>query len=82
MQDCQKAATRRRSRNAWAQSWSARHDAGLTQLELARRSGIQQAAISKVERGLGNPTFALIETLAHSLGVKLDITVSKDMEAG
>ena len=60
----------------------ARHDAGFTQLELARRSGIQQAAISKVERGLGNPTLALIETLAHGLGVKLDITVSKDMEAG
>ena len=60
----------------------ARHEAGLTQLELAHRSGIQQAAISKLERGLGNPTLALIEALAHCLGVTLDITASKDAEAG
>ena len=55
----------------------ARREAGLTQIELAARSGVQQAAISRVERGVGNPTLALVEALASCLGVRLKVTGEK-----
>ena len=55
----------------------ARREAGLTQTELATRSGVQQAAISRVERGIGNPTLALVEALASCLGVRLNVRGKK-----
>ena len=41
-----------------------RLDTALTQHQLAERSGISQADISRYERGLGNPTRTTIEALA------------------
>ena len=55
----------------------ARREARLTQIELATRSGVQQAAISRIERGVGNPTLALVEALANCLGVRLKVTGEK-----
>jgi transcriptional regulator with XRE-family HTH domain len=43
----------------------ARRDAGLTQVQLARRLGVSQAAVAKLERVQANPTIA---TLEHALG--------------
>lgn len=43
----------------------ARGDAGLTQAQLARRLGVSQAAVAKLERSQANPTIA---TLEHALG--------------
>jgi DNA-binding XRE family transcriptional regulator len=40
---------------------------GLSQKQLARESGVQQADISKIERGLVNPTIGTIEKLARPL---------------
>lgn len=40
---------------------------GLSQKQLASESGIQQADISKIERGLVNPTIGTIEKLARPL---------------
>ena len=40
---------------------------GLTQKQLAEESGVQQADISKIERGLVNPTIGTVEKLAQPL---------------
>lgn len=52
---------------------SLRLDADVTQKELAARSGISQADISRYERGLGNPTRATIDALAVALGAHLEL---------
>jgi len=52
---------------------SLRLDAGVTQKQLAERSGIAQADISRYERGLGNPTRATIDALAVALGAHLEL---------
>jgi DNA-binding XRE family transcriptional regulator len=40
---------------------------GLSQKQLATQSGVQQADISKIERGLVNPTIGTVEKLARPL---------------
>ena len=54
----------------------ARKRSGLTQKELSDRSGINQADISRIERGVGNPSLRTIKRLASSMGmtVKLEFT--------
>lgn len=52
----------------------ARHEAGLTQQELAERTGIQQANISRIENGNGNPSLATLTKIANGMGKKLIIT--------
>jgi DNA-binding XRE family transcriptional regulator len=41
----------------------------LTQRELAAMSGIDQAEISRIERGRANPTLATLGALSRALGV-------------
>ncbi len=41
----------------------------LTQKQLADRTGIDQAEISRIERGQSNPTTATLGTLTRALGV-------------
>jgi transcriptional regulator with XRE-family HTH domain len=43
----------------------------LSQVELARASGLQQAEISHLERGLGNPTLKTLSALGQTLGFEL-----------
>ena len=50
---------------------SARNSAHLTQPQLAEQTGIQQADISRIERGLGNPTRDTLLKLADALGMQL-----------
>lgn len=52
----------------------ARHEAGLTQKELAAKTGIQQANISRIENGNGNPSVATLYKLAEGMGKKLVIS--------
>ncbi len=58
---------------------------GLTQHELAKKSGISQSLIAKIEAGLVEPTYSkakkLLETL-HSLAEKRERKVSSIMHAG
>lgn len=48
---------------------SARTASGLTQEELAERSGFSQQYISELENGRRNPTIVSIYELAQALGV-------------
>ncbi len=50
-----------------------RKAAGLTQRQLATKSGVQQADISRIEAGDANPTVATIAALAYALGAELAI---------
>ena len=61
--------SRRRS-NARAGTW-ARKAACLTQAELSARAFVQQAEISRIERGLGNPTRDTLLRLALAMGTRL-----------
>lgn len=47
---------------------SARTEAGLTQIELAARSGLPQSHISRLENGQHSPSRATIEKIAKALG--------------
>lgn len=51
----------------------ARKNARVTQKELAEKTGIYQADISKIERGLGNPSLSTLSRLAEGLGMELRI---------
>ena len=52
---------------------SARKRFGLTQVELATRSGIAQSEISRIERGVGNPTVETLSRVGRSLGLNLEL---------
>ncbi|MBR1560481.1 MAG: helix-turn-helix transcriptional regulator [Clostridia bacterium] len=49
----------------------ARKQSGLTQKELAERTGIDQADISKLENGTGNPSLKTMRRLADGMGMRL-----------
>lgn len=49
----------------------AREELGLTQSELARRLGIHQPALSKIEQGKTNPTIDLLSDISNALEVKI-----------
>lgn len=51
----------------------ARKSANVTQKQLAEVTGIYQADISKIERGIGNPSLMTLNRLAEGLGMQLDI---------
>ena len=51
----------------------ARNEAGLTQKELADRTGIAQADISKLENGNANPSLRTLQRLADGMGMKLKL---------
>ena|SRR5438067_2412661 len=50
----------------------ARRRAGLTQRELARRSGVPQPSISKIESGGASPTVDTLERLLRVCGMELE----------
>lgn len=51
-----------------------RRDAGATQAELARRLGVSQAAVAKLERPGANPTVATLDNVMAALGRELELT--------
>jgi len=51
----------------------ARTAQNLTQKELSKRTGINQADISKLENGTRNPTVSLLKRLAEGMGMELRI---------
>lgn len=55
----------------------ARLDSNLTQQELARKCGLKQSNISRLESGRGNPTIKLLRKVADSLGYDLIVEFRK-----
>lgn len=51
----------------------ARESSGLSQSELARKTGIAQGDISKIENGNGNPSIKTLKRLAQGMGKSLRI---------
>ena len=53
----------------------ARKEAGLTQEELSKKTGISQADISRLENGTGNPSLALLKRIAEAMNSELIIDI-------
>lgn len=51
----------------------ARLSQNLTQKELAERTGINQAEISRLENGTRNPSLKLLKRLANGMGMELKL---------
>ena len=51
----------------------ARKATGFTQKQLAQKTGIAQADISKLEKGVANPSLKTLRRLASGMGMKLKI---------
>ncbi len=51
----------------------ARKASGLTQKDLAEKTGIAQGDISKLENGSANPSLRTLQRLADGMGMKLKI---------
>ncbi len=45
----------------------------MSQVELASKTGINQADISRIERGLSNPSIGTLQRLAVALGSELKV---------
>lgn len=56
----------------------ARKDSGLTQKELAEKTGIAQGDISKMEHGNANPSLKTLQRLASGMGKILKIEFLPD----
>ena len=52
----------------------------VNQRELASLCGVSEHALCNLERGSGNPTMRLVDSVADALGLELKLVV-KDMEA-
>ena len=52
---------------------TARIKKGLGQKDLAKKTGIHQAEISKIERGIGNPSVKTLDRIAKGLGLNLKL---------
>lgn len=53
---------------------AARAQAGISQAELAARTGIDQSDISKIERGAANPSVTTLSRLAGAMGMELKLS--------
>ena len=51
----------------------ARRKAGLGQRELARRAGVPQPTLSRIERGLASPRFTTLDRLLRECGLELEL---------
>ncbi len=55
-----------------------RQEENMTQAELAKKIGIQQSNVSRLERGRSNPSIEFMERVAQGLGRKLKIEFVKE----
>ena len=52
-----------------------RTELNMTQSELAKKSGIRQSNISRIENGTCSPTIHTLSTLAIAMGKRLEIKI-------
>jgi XRE family transcriptional regulator, regulator of sulfur utilization len=57
-----------------------RRHRGLTQVELSEVTGVPQSEISRVERGVGNPTEQTMMRLAHALDAHWELVPNEQQE--
>jgi len=55
---------------------------GLTQRQLAEKSGVQQSEISRIEGGNANPTLQTVQALARSLGAEVHLVKRRGKARG
>ncbi len=55
---------------------SRRLEKGMSQLELAKKIGTKQSAISRLESGNYNPSIKLLDKVAKALNLKLSVSFS------
>ena len=55
---------------------AARALSGMSQKQLAAATGIDQSDISKIERGVANPSVSTLERIAKALGGQLSISIA------
>lgn len=55
----------------------ARTEAGLTQSQLARRLGLTQAALARLEKAGANPTVATLDRVLRATGRRLDLRLGR-----
>lgn len=65
-----------------AQISSIRSSLKMTQKELARKSGLTQANISNIEKGVSKPTIDSLKKIADALGKRLWIQFEDQEEIG
>ena len=51
----------------------ARKASGLTQVQLAQAASVQQAEVSRIERGHSNPTVSTLARIAQTTGSRLEL---------
>ncbi|WP_031509441.1 helix-turn-helix domain-containing protein [Streptomyces megasporus] len=51
---------------------------GLSQGQLARRAGMAEAEVERIEGGAVTPTLALLRALARALDAKLDLSIEDE----
>jgi len=56
-----------------------RKNHSLTIKQLAKKTGLSTALISELERGIGNPTLSVLETLADIMGISLAMLLERDI---
>ena len=54
---------------------AARAEKGISQKELAQKSGVDQSDVSKIERGVGNPSVNTLNKLAEAMDAELVIQI-------
>ena len=64
-----------------AQLIDARNKSGITQNELAQKTGLTQALISRIESGKSHPTIDTLKRIADGLGLRLVVSL-EDFEGG
>ena len=57
---------------------AARATVGISQKQLAELTGIDQSDISKIERGVANPSVLMLDRIARALNGSLSITIDFD----
>jgi transcriptional regulator with XRE-family HTH domain len=58
-----------------------RRTSGLTQAELARRSGLQSSVLSAYERGRRQPSVSALARVARAAGLELTVSSLSDADA-
>ncbi len=56
--------------------WQARTSAGLTQRQLAERSGVPQSTIAVIESGQREPSIPVLSRILRGAGVELRLTLA------